>query len=77
MDPAPSNNWASRSNGQAYYANASHDQAFVGRRQAIGAQNARQVEHSAPLFRCTSGMFNGQTIRAEVKEIQKADVGRK
>lgn len=57
--------------------NVSHNQAFTSRRQQIGAQNARQVQYEAPIFRCTTGIFSGQTIRAEVKEIQKADVGRK
>jgi hypothetical protein len=57
--------------------NLSHHHAFVGRRQAIGAENARPIEYPSPLFQCTTGVFAGQTIRAQVTEIQKADVGRK
>jgi hypothetical protein len=73
-----SDQWFPRSSsGQPHPIHAPHHQAFVGRPQTIGAQNARQVEQSLSLFHCTTGMFDGQTIRAEVTEIQKADVGRK
>lgn len=76
MDPYSSGSGFPRKQAQAQ-PNISHHQAFVGRRQAIGAQNARSIEHQSPYFQCNTGVFSGQTIRAEVTEIQKADVGRK
>jgi hypothetical protein len=51
---------------------------MVGPNQLLAARNARRVEYPPSIYiPCDTGMFAGRTIRAEVKEIQKANVGRK
>lgn len=51
---------------------------MVGHNQSLAASSARRIEPvSDGYISCGAGMFVGRTIRAEVKEIQKANVGRK
>ena len=58
--------------------NPAHNQALVGSNQRIAASNARRIEYAPGGYvSCGTGMFSGRTIRAEVIEIQKANVGRK
>ena len=58
--------------------NPAHSQAMVGPNQRAAASNARVVEYPPSVYiPCDTGMFAGRTIRAEVNEIQKANVGRK
>ena len=53
-------------------------QAMVGPHQRITASNARRIEYvPGGYVSCGAGMFANRTVRAEVKEIQKANVGRK
>lgn len=58
--------------------NPAHNQALVGSNQRIAASNARRIEYAPGGYvSCGTGMFAGRTIRAEVIEVQKANVGRK
>jgi len=58
--------------------NPAHNQALVGQNQRIAAGNARRIEYAPGGYvSCGTGMFSGRTIRAEVIEVQKANVGRK
>jgi len=51
---------------------------MVGHNHRLADTSARRIEHvSDGHISCGAGMFIGRTIRAEVKEIQKANVGRK
>ena len=44
----------------------------------VAARNARRIEYVLSVHvQCDTGMFAGRTIRAEVNEVQKANVGRK
>jgi hypothetical protein len=58
--------------------NPAHSQAMVGPTQRMAANNARRIEYvPGGYIPCGTGMFTGRTIRAEVNEVQKANVGRK
>jgi len=58
--------------------NPAHSQDMVGPNHAAAARNARVVQYPPSIYiPCDNGMFSGRTIRAEVHEIQKANVGRK
>ena len=58
--------------------NPAHNQAMFGPNQRLAANNARRVEYAPGSYiTCGTGIFAGQTIRAEVVEVQKANVGRK
>ena len=58
--------------------NPAHNQAMVGSSQRVAASNARRIAHlPGGYVLCGTGMFAGRTIRAEVNEVQKANVGRK
>jgi len=51
---------------------------MVGHHQRLPASSARRIEHvPGGYVACGAGMFVGRTIRAEVVEVQKANVGRK
>ena len=58
--------------------NPAHSQDMVGPNQRVAANNARRIEHlPGGYVACGTGMFASRTIRAEVHEVQKANVGRK
>lgn len=58
--------------------NPAHSQAMFGPTQLMAARNAPRVEYPPSIYiPCDTGMFSGRTIRAEVNEVQKANVGRK
>jgi len=51
---------------------------MVGPNQRMAASNARRIEYAPGGYvSCGTGMFANRTIRAQVNEIQKANVGRK
>jgi len=58
--------------------NPAHSQPVAGPNQRTAASNARRIQYApGGYISCYTGMFAGRTIRAEVNEIQKANVGRK
>ena len=58
--------------------NPAHNQTMVGPNQRVAASNARRIEYMPGAYiSCCTGIFAGRTIRAEVVEVQKANVGRK
>jgi hypothetical protein len=58
--------------------NPTHTQVMIGHNHPLAASSARTIEYpSEPHISCGAGVFAGRTIRAEVTEIQKANVGRK
>jgi hypothetical protein len=51
---------------------------MLGSNQLVAARNARRIVYPPNVYiQCDTGMFAGRTIRAEVNEVQKANVGRK
>jgi hypothetical protein len=58
--------------------NPVHSQAMLGFNQLAASRNARRVEYPPGVYiQCDTGTFAGRTIRAEMNEVQKANVGRK
>jgi hypothetical protein len=55
----------------------SHNQAMFGASQRLAASSARRIYAPGSYVSCGTGIFAGLTIRAEVTEVQKANVGRK
>lgn len=54
-----------------------YNQVNVGHNQRLGG-DPRRIEHvDGGYILCGAGIFTGRTIRAEVEEVQKANVGRK
>ena len=58
--------------------NPAHTQVMIGHNQRLTPNIPRRIEHlDGGYISCGTGRFTGRTIRAEVREIQKANVGRK
>ena len=58
--------------------NPAHNHDMFGPSQRMAGRNAKPIAYPSNIhIQCDTGMFAGRTIRAEVKEIQKANVGRK
>jgi hypothetical protein len=73
----PNHSYPSSSQNLHYQHRPAHNQGYVGNNQRLGT-NPRRIEYmDGGYIFCGAGMFTGRTIRAEVEEVQKANVGRK
>jgi hypothetical protein len=58
--------------------NPVHNHDMFGPNQLVAGRKAKTIAYPPhPYIQCDTGMFAGRTIRAEVNEVQKANVGRK
>ena len=60
-----------------HWPNLTHGQFMLGSNQLAAARTPRIECAPSVYIRCDTGMFAGCTIRAEVNEVQKANMGRK